>query len=61
MKDIFNPYLSNDEKEILIEIMRLEEVDATLSDYAAIFALSTVTSALPGQINAIAEPVSASG
>lgn len=28
MKDIFNPYLSNDEKDILWEIMRLEEEDA---------------------------------
>lgn len=58
MKNIFNPYLSNDEKDILWEIMRLEENDATISTYAELFALSANT--VPGQTCAVAEPVSAS-
>ena len=60
MKTVYNPYLSNDDKDILCEIIRLEENDATLSEYAAIFALSTNASAVPGQINAVAEPLSTS-
>ena len=59
MKDIFNPYLSNDEKDILCEIQRLEEVDATISAYAKLFELSTNATALCGQINAVAKPISA--
>lgn len=59
MKDIFNPYLSNDEKDILCEMQRLEEKDATLSAYAELFELSTNATALCGQTNAVAEPISA--
>ena len=61
MKEIFNPYLSNDEKDILWEIMRLEELDATISAYAELFELSTNATALCGQTNAVAKSVSASG
>ena len=32
MKDIFDLYLSNDEKDVLMEIIRLENEDATISD-----------------------------
>lgn len=60
MKNIFNPYLSNDEKDILLEIQRLEEVDATVSAYAELFELSANATALPGQIGTIAKPISAS-
>ena len=59
MKNIFNLYLSNDEKDILWEIMRLEEQDA-ISNNAELRKLSTNATAIPGQIGAIAEPVSAS-
>lgn len=59
MKNIFNPYLSNDEKDILCEIMRLEELDVTNSNYAKLFELSTNATALCGQTNAVAEPISA--
>ena len=61
MKEIFNPYLSNDEKDILCEMQRLEEKDATVSYYSELFLLSTKATALCGQINAVAESVSASG
>ena len=54
MKTIFNPYLSNDEKDILVEIMRLEEIDAELSLYAELFKLSNADT-LPRQIVAITE------
>ena len=47
MKDIFNPYLSNDEKDILWEIMRLEEEDE-LSANAELRELSTNATALCG-------------
>lgn len=60
MKDIFNPYLSNDEKDILCEMQRLEELDATISDYSELFKLSANATALPGQIVTVAESVSAS-
>ena len=59
MKDIFNPYLSNDKKDILCEMQRLEEVDATLSHYSELFQLSTNATALCGQTNAVAKPISA--
>lgn len=57
MKNIFNLYLSNDEKDILWEIMRLEEED--VSTNAELRKLSTNATAIPGQIGTIAEPVSA--
>ena len=55
MKNIFNPYLSNDEKDILIEIMRLEKTDAELSYYAELFKLSSNDESLSRQTVAIAE------
>lgn len=61
MKSIFNPYLSGDEKDILWEIQRLEELDATLSAYAELFELSTNATAICGPFDAIAKSVSASG
>lgn len=57
MKNIFNLYLSNDEKDILWEIMRLEEED--VSTNAELRKLSTNATAIPGQIGTIAEPISA--
>ena len=60
MKNIFNLYLSSDEKDILWEIMRLEEQDA-ISTNADLRKLSTNATAIPGQINAIAKSVPASG
>ena len=58
MKNIFNLYLSNDEKDILWEIMRLEEQDA-ISNNADLRKLSTNATALCGQTNAVAKPISA--
>ena len=58
MKDIFNLYLSNDDKDILWEIMRLEERDATLSTYAELFNLSAGT--VPGQTCTVTEQLPAS-
>ena len=58
MKNIFNLYLSNDEKDILWEIMRLEEQDA-ISNNAELRKLSTNATAIPRQIGTITEPVSA--
>lgn len=58
MKNIFNLYLSSDEKDILWEIMRLEEQDA-ISTNADLRKLSTNATAIPGQIGTIAEPISA--
>ena len=55
MKNIFNPYLSNDEKDILIEIIRMEKTDAELSYYAELFKLSSNGDSVPGQIIAITE------
>ena len=58
MKNIFNLYLSNDEKDILWEIMRLEEQDA-ISTNADLRKLSTNATAIPGQIGTITESISA--
>lgn len=58
MKNIFNLYISNDEKDILWEIMRLEEEDA-VSTNAELRKLSTNATAIPGQIGTITEPISA--
>ena len=57
---ILNPYVSISEKDILWEIMRLEE-ENELSTNAELRNLSTNATALPGQINAVAKSVSASG
>ena len=59
MKEIFNPYLSNDEKDVLCEIQRLEEKDADISYYSELFQLSNNDTTLCGQTNTVAEPVSA--
>lgn len=58
MKNIFNLYLSNDEKDILWEIMRLEEEN--VSTNADLRKLSTNAAAY-GQIGTATEPISASG
>jgi hypothetical protein len=58
MKNIFNLYLSIDEKDILWEIMRLEEEDA-ISNNAELRKLSTNATAISGQIGTIAESISA--
>ena len=57
MKNIFNLYLSNDEKDILWEIMRLEEED--VSTNTALRKLSTNATAISGQIGTITESISA--
>ena len=57
---ILNPYVSVSEKDILWEIMRLEEEDE-LSTNAELRKLSTNATALSRQINAVAKSVSASG
>ena len=56
---ILNPYVSVSEKDILWEIMRLEEQD--VSTNTALRKLSTNATAIPGQIGTITEPISASG
>ena len=56
---IINPYVSITEKDILWEIMRLEEEDAVSTN--KLCKLSTHATTLPGQTNSIAESVSASG
>ena len=49
MKDIiFNPYLSNDDKDILWEIKRLEEEDATIPDNTELCKLPTLSAAISG-------------
>ena len=58
MKEIFNPYLSNDDKDILFEMRKLEEIDATLSTNGKLF-ISTNATALCGQIGTVAKSISA--
>lgn len=48
MKDIFNPYLSNDEKDILWEIKRLEEENEPIPDNAKLWKFPTLSTALSG-------------
>lgn len=57
---ILNPYVSVSEKDILWEIMKLEE-ENELSANAELWNLSTNATALCGQTNAVAKSVSASG
>lgn len=57
---ILNPYVSVSEKDILWEILELEEEDA-ISANTELWNLSTNATALSGQINAVAKSVSASG
>ena len=58
LSTIINPYISISEKDILWEIMRLEEQD--VSTNADLRKLSTNATAIPGQIGTITEPISAS-
>ena len=60
MKEIFNPYLSNDDKDILFEMQLLEEIDATLSTNGKLF-ISTNATAICGQIGTVAKSISAGG
>lgn len=46
MKDIFNLYLSNDEKDILWEIKRLEEEDATIPNSTELWKFPTLSAAV---------------
>lgn len=48
MKDIFNLYLSNDEKDILWEMKRLEEEDAAISNNAELSKFPTLSATIPG-------------
>lgn len=59
LSTIINPYISISEKDILWEIMRLEEEDA-VSTNAELRKLSTNATAY-GQISTATEPISASG
>lgn len=47
MKDIFNPYLSNDEKDILWELERLEE-ENELSANCKLFTVPTDAATISG-------------
>ena len=60
MKEIFNPYVSNDDKDILFEMRKLEEIDATLSTNGKL-SISTNATALCGQIGTVAKSISAGG
>ena len=57
MKNIFNPYLSNDEKDILWELERLENKHELSTN--AELRLSDNATTLCGQTNTVAEPISA--
>ena len=46
MKDIFNLYLSNDDKDILWEIKRLEEEDAAIPDNTELRKFPTLSTAI---------------
>lgn len=60
MKDIFNPYLSNDDRDILFMLMEVE--NATVSDSAKLQPVSTtIPTTLCGQTNAVTESVQSSG
>ena len=56
MKDIFNPYVSNDDKDILFEMRKLEEIDATLSTNGKL-SISTDATAICGQIGTVAKSI----
>ena len=57
MKEIFNPYVSNDDKDILFEMQKLEEIDATLSANVKLFNLSANAAALCRQVSTATESV----
>lgn len=56
MKEIFNPYLSNDDKDILFEMRELEEIDATLSTNGKL-SISIDATAICGQIGTVAKSI----
>ena len=56
MKEIFNPYLSNDDKDILFEMQLLEEIDATLSTNGKL-SISTNATAICGQIGTVTKSI----
>lgn len=58
MKEIFNPYVSNDDKDILFEMRKLEEVDATLSTNGKL-SVPANAAAICGQIGTVAKSISA--
>lgn len=59
MKEIFNPYLSNDDRDILFMLMEVD--NATISDSTKLQSVSTAFSTtVPGQVDTVAESVSAS-
>ena len=60
MKNIFNLYLSSDDKDILWEIMKLEE-ENELSANAELCTISTNATAVHGQIGTVAESIPAVG
>lgn len=57
MKEIFNPYVSNDDKDILFEMQKLEEINATLSANVKLFNLSANAAALCRQVSTATESV----
>lgn len=56
MKEVFNPYLSNDDKDILFEMRELEEIDATLSTNGKL-SISIDATAICGQIGTVAKSI----
>ena len=56
MKEIFNPYVSNDDKDILFEMRKLEEIDAALSTNGKLF-ISANAAAICGQIGTVAKSI----
>lgn len=56
MKEIFNPYVSNDDKDILFEMRELEEIDATLSTNGKL-SISIDATAICGQIGTVAKSI----
>ena len=58
MKEIFNPYLSNDDRDILFMLMEVD--NATISDSTKLQSVSTtIPTTLCGQTNTIAKSISA--
>lgn len=60
MKEIFNPYLSNDDKDILFEMRELEEIDATLSTNGKL-SISIDATAICRQIGTVAKSIQSGG
>lgn len=55
MKNIYNLYLSNDDKDILFEIERMENEDATISELC----ISNVSATISRQACTVADKLSA--